>query len=164
MPPYLIPYHTISCHTIPYHTIPYHTIPYHTIPYHTIPYHTIPYHTITYHTIPYHIIPYHTSPNSCLLLATLGYSCHLYFFLSLSDPVFSLARYSCQLQSFLGLCLSADPRLRPTASALLQHPFIKQAISDGVICPPIQPQLQGILRPTASAVKIEGVIRCVLDW
>jgi serine/threonine kinase 4 len=40
------------------------------------------------------------------------------------------AKWSGDFHNFLGVCLQRDPAHRPTATALLEHPFIKKGTSD----------------------------------
>ena len=70
---------------------------------------------------------------------------------------------SCVLLDFLGECLHLDATKRPTCEAMLQHPFITQAITRNVINLKEVPKLKGLTVPMKTQSEIDTVLDGIIE-
>ena len=79
-----------------------------------------------------------------------------------------LRRMSPELCDFLECCMRMDPRERPRARELLDHPFIQRSIQLGFIDPPTPPRLtlnQAQKRvQDFSNMEVDEMIHKLLAW
>ncbi len=95
----------------------------------------------------------------------------LFFFCTESQLTHSAAlsffnRNAEQLRDFIQQCLCIDPAERPSAAALLEHPFIRNAVDAGLIAPNDRPQprLGCLSLSSPSGAETDDIIDHVIQW